>query len=52
MWFPAVWPSAAMIPATCVPWPEPMSVFWYGPASTGTTSVLLESGGTFTYSVL
>jgi len=39
-------------PATCVPWPEPRSVFWYGPTSTGATIVVLESGGTFAYSGL
>ena len=39
-----------MMPATCVPWPEPRSVLEYGPWSIGTTIVFDESGGTLAYS--
>src|SRR3954447_1882771 len=44
--------SAAMMPATWVPCPLPRSVLETGPLSTGTTSVLEESGGTLAYSAL
>ncbi len=45
-------PSAAMMPETWVPWPDPRSVFWYGPTSLGTAMVLLASTCPLTYSGL